>query len=128
MNIGQRAPLPAMFGAVDVGTDIFKWQRTVDEYHLAIGLVGHPLRLQVKGFHKQPVVGHARWRCRLVRAFSHKINFMGDPTVMPGGLGRLLTGRQIFGRINRFTLSAHFKMQFDVVRITAAHLGNFLAF
>ena len=38
-----------------------------------------------------------------------------------------LFGRQIFGRVYRFALTAHFKMQLDAIGIRVAHLGNLLA-
>ena len=38
-----------------------------------------------------------------------------------------LPGRQVPGRIDRFAQPTYFKVKFDTVRITVAHLGNLLA-
>lgn len=128
MHLGQGALLPAMFGAVDVGTDVFKRQRTLDKHHLSVRFVGNTLRFQIKRLHKQPVVGHSRRLGHLVNKFSHDLNYKGDPAVMPDWLARVLAGGQILGGVNRFPLTANLKMQFDAISVTAAHLGDFLTF
>jgi hypothetical protein len=57
VNNGQRAFLKTGFAAVNLGTDHFKGQGTINKNDFAIGLVGDTLGFQVQGFHTQPALG-----------------------------------------------------------------------
>jgi len=47
VNLAERSLFETAFAAVDAGADDFKGQGTLNEYHLAITLMGNPLSLQV---------------------------------------------------------------------------------
>jgi hypothetical protein len=52
---GRQAGLfPVVLLAVGVGADQLGGQGAIDEHHLAVGLAGHALGIQVQGLHQQP--------------------------------------------------------------------------
>ncbi|MNV31805.1 hypothetical protein D3C71_1231260 [compost metagenome] len=57
VNRHQAGLLPVVLFAVGVGGDQLERQGTVDEDHLAVGLAGNALGIQVHGLHLQPAFG-----------------------------------------------------------------------
>ena len=54
VDLGERAFLETGFAAVHLCTYHLKGQSAFNEYHLAIGAVGHALGFEIEGFHSQP--------------------------------------------------------------------------
>ena len=57
VDLGQRALLETVFGAVYLRADHLKRQCAVNKDHFAIGFVGHTLGFEVQGFHFEPALG-----------------------------------------------------------------------